>query len=171
MRRNTRHTKSGRKPNRTRQLRWTSNWSGSRKLLRTIEALETRTMLTVSITGVPTWIEQGPAPTQNGQVQGMGSQSNPVVGAVEAIAADPTNADNVYIVTVNGGVWHTTNATNSNPIWTPLTDKLSGLSMASIVFDPLDATRNTLWVGYGRVSSGNRDGGPCRGSLRRPTAE
>jgi hypothetical protein len=133
--------------------------------LRTIEQLDPRVLLTVSVTNVPTWIEQGPGQTQGGQTQGLPS-NNQVVGAVEAVAADPTNANNVYIATVSGGVWHTTNATNANPTWTPLTDSLGSLSMAAIVFDPLDASHKTLWVAYGRVSSGGSDGGPAQGLIK-----
>ena len=70
--------------------------------------------------GNPTWVAQGPAPITN-PVDTYGSPND---GAINAIAADATNAANVFIGSVNGGVWRSTNANNPNapPTWTPLTD-------------------------------------------------
>jgi len=62
----------------------------------------------------PTWVEQGPGPTINGQTQGLTNPSNPVSGAINAIATDPTNPNLVYVGTVNGGIWKSTNATSAN---------------------------------------------------------
>ena len=57
-----------------------------RRMPACIEPLEDRSLLSV------TWIEQGPGPMLDGpQVTGMGAQRNPVAGAVQAIAAHPTN--------------------------------------------------------------------------------
>ena len=87
----------------------------------------------------------------------------PQVGAIEAIAADPTNADRVFVASVGGGVWETTNATAASPTWTPLTDQMPSLEMGAIAFDPNDGTFNTLWAGTGRFSNGFGDGGPTVG--------
>ena len=48
-----------------------------------LEPLEDRRLLAVSLTGVPSWVEQGPGPIVNGQTEGL--TYNPVTGAVEAI--------------------------------------------------------------------------------------
>src|SRR5262245_10375542 len=109
------------------------------------------------------WIEQGPGIIRNGQTEGI--PDNPVVGAVNAVvAATPTDGNVVYIGTVNGGVWKTTNATAAPPTWTPLTDHLSfvgvfpGLSIASLAMSPTDP--NTLFAGTGSTSAEAFEGGP-----------
>ena len=102
-----------------------------------IEPLESRIAPAITLLGVPNWLNEGPGQTTGGQVEGMGD--NQVVGAVEKIAAHPTNADIVYVVTVHGGIWKTGNATAANPTWTPLTETLPATGFASIAFDPTDA--------------------------------
>jgi hypothetical protein len=79
-----------------------------------LEPLEDRTLLTA-------WVPIGPAPIVNGQTAG----SLPVSGRVTAIAADPGNANTVYVASAGGGIWKTTNANNSSPNWTPLTDNVT----------------------------------------------
>ncbi|HVX56275.1 MAG TPA: hypothetical protein VHA37_00965, partial [Candidatus Saccharimonadales bacterium] len=79
-----------------------------------LERLEDRVVLTA-------WTPIGPAPILNGQIAGSG----PVSGRVTGIAADPNNADIVYVATAGGGVWKTTNATAATPNWTPLTDNVT----------------------------------------------
>ncbi|HEY0372025.1 MAG TPA: hypothetical protein VGD79_08480, partial [Thermoanaerobaculia bacterium] len=113
-----------------------------------------------------TWSAQGPAPIHNGQ--GMeGITNKPSVGAVNAIVAHPTSADTVWVGAVNGGIWKTTNATNSSPTWTPQTDSFSSLSIESLTLDPTDGTHNTLVAGAGS-SSRFYQSGPL-GSLLRTT--
>ena len=69
------------------------------------------------------------------------------------MVAHPTDPDILYIGAVNGGVWRTNNATDSNPTWTPLTDDLTSLSIGALEFDLTDATRQTLIAGIGRQSA------------------
>ncbi len=137
-----------------------------RPLRRTLvfESLESRLLLSVGLIGVPIWAEQGPGPIHNGNNVIM--TDSPQAGAVEAIAVDPANAARVFIATVDGGVWRTSNATAANPNWTPLTDQFPSLSMGDIEFSPLDATNNTLFAGVGRFSNGRGDGGSLTGVLR-----
>src|SRR5262245_45603367 len=97
--------------------------SGMRPTRPALERLEERLAPTITLSGVPDWAEQGPGPIfGNPNVVNIG-QKNAVSGAVEAIASHPTNADIVYIGTLNGGVWKTTNATAAGKLidWTPLT--------------------------------------------------
>lgn len=110
------------------------------------------------------WEILGPGPSHNGQVEGITNRE--VVGAVNAIAAHPTNADIVYIGSVNGGIWRTLNATAAAPAWTRQTDGFESLSIGSIEFDPTDATRQTLVAGVARTSSLARFGGTQPGLLR-----
>src|SRR6266545_4290152 len=151
-----------------------------------VEPLESRLLLSVTLAGSPDWIEQGPAPIENGNnvILTAPGQNRPQDAAVQAIAVDPSNANRVFIATVNGGIWRTTNATYSQfdsadndgdgtvdeadetPTWTPLTDQLSSLSMGAVAFSPLDATNNTLFAGNGRFSSGFGDGQTQAGLFR-----
>jgi hypothetical protein len=80
-----------------------------------VEALEDRTLLTLSAT---TWTPIGPAPIS------VAPQFNgPVVaGRVNVAAADPSNANVMYIGTTGGGIWKTADWLDASPVWTPLTD-------------------------------------------------
>ncbi|MGB4858167.1 MAG: hypothetical protein WBP11_02460, partial [Dokdonella sp.] len=83
---------------------------------------------------------------------------NEVSGAVQAIAAHPTNANILYVGAVNGGIWRTYDATAAKPTWAPLTDQLPSQSIGALAFDPLDAAGNTLLAGTGRWSNFARRG-------------
>jgi hypothetical protein len=68
-------------------------------------------------------------------------------GRIDGIAADPSNANNLYIAAASGGVWKTTNATSSNVTWTPLTDNQATLVMGAIAIAP--SNTNTIYAGTG----------------------
>jgi hypothetical protein len=70
-----------------------------------IESLENRCLLTVTLTGVPGWVEQGARPINNAQL--VAAPNNAAGGAVQSIAVDRNNAANIWLGTVNGGVWRT----------------------------------------------------------------
>src|SRR6516162_330670 len=109
----------------------------------------------------PAWVEQGPGPILNGQDEGL--TNNPVAGAINAIV--PISADIVFVGTVNGGVWKTSNATAATPTWTPLTDaQLPALSINSLAVSPVDS--NTLFAGTGSTSSFSFNGSPGFGVAR-----
>lgn len=99
----------------------------------------------------PIWGSLGPGPTESAQVDVP--PDDEVTGAVHALAPHPSNANILYIASVNGGVWRTANATAARPTWTALTDFQRSLSTASIAFDRNDASFQTLVVGTGRVSN------------------
>jgi hypothetical protein len=100
----------------------------------------------------PAWVEQGPGPIFNGaNVQGLPGP-NPAAGAINAIVADPMTADIVFVGTVNGGVWKTSDATAATPTWAPLTDQqLPALSINSLAMSPVSPS--TLFAGTGSTSS------------------
>src|SRR5205807_832748 len=80
-----------------------------------------------------------------GQTTGLIDTNNRVAGAVQTVAIDPKNSNLVYIGTVNGGVWRTTNALNpSGPHWEPLTDFMPTLSIGAITISPLDSDSNPI---------------------------
>ena len=59
------------------------------------------------------WLAQGPAPTENAQVNVP--PNDEASGAIQVIAPHPSTADILYIGAVNGGIWKTTNATAASP--------------------------------------------------------
>jgi hypothetical protein len=104
-----------------------------------------------------TWTQQGPAPILGGQENVFPpSANNPAAGAIEAVAPVPGNANIIYVATVNGGIWKTTNALASTPTWTPLTDFQPSLSMGAIALDAGNV--NTVVAGTGRWGSFGNDG-------------
>ena len=122
-----------------------------------LEALEVRQVLS-------TWVAQGPGPDiQANNV--VIPPTDPVSGAVVAVAASPTNPNLAYLASVNGGVWRTIDATDAAPRWTPLTDaKLPGLSIGSLAVSPLNPS--VIFAGTGITSSLVGAGSPGYGVAR-----
>ena len=90
----------------------------------------------------------GPAST----VQSNDAPPNGTMGAaIQAVLPHPTDANTMYVGGTNGGIWVTRNGGAS---WTPLSDKQRSLSIASLAFDPTDASRGTLIAGVGITSNG-----------------
>jgi hypothetical protein len=114
--------------------------------------------------GCKRWVANGPGPNTVGQVENIANRE--VVGAVNAVAPHPTDANTAYVGAVNGGLWRATNATVAVPAWTPLSDTAPSLSIGALEFDPTDATRQTLLAGIGRFSSLLSRGGARAGLLR-----
>ena len=110
------------------------------------------------------WRHLGPAPAHGGQVEGIANRE--VSGAINALAAHPSNAGILYAGAVNGGVWRTDNATAASPNWIRLTDGLGSLSIAALEFDLTDASSQTLVAGVARTSSLASEGGAQIGMLR-----
>ncbi len=114
------------------------------------------------------WIQQGPGPSEFGQVENLPT-NNEVVGAVNCVTPHPSNADILYIGAVNGGVWRTLNATANTPNWEFISADLPSPSIGALEFDPADASNQTLVVGFGRTSSFLRLGVGPRGIFRTTT--
>jgi hypothetical protein len=94
-----------------------------------LEALEDRVVPSLDFRGVPTWTFQGPAPIVKP------SSGFREVGAIQHVAADRYDANNLFVATVNGGIWRTRNALAGDPTqikWTPLTDQYPSLSIGSV---------------------------------------
>ena len=114
----------------------------------TVSNVESILRTTISATGQPAWVEQGPGPAQGGLVAGM--ENKPVTGAVQSILIDPANAQQIFLGTVNGGVWRTK---NGGLTWEPLTDNLPSPSISQLVFDEAESPRTTLYAATGKTSS------------------
>jgi hypothetical protein len=83
----------------------TSEFSGARQI--------TSTPFNLSETS---WQSIGPSPVA------MSPETFPMIsGRIEAVAADPSNS-NIMYVAGRGGVWKTTDWSDPSPIWVPLTD-------------------------------------------------
>jgi hypothetical protein len=85
------------------------------------------------------WIPIGPAPE-------IGFFEGGVSGRATSIAVNPTNVDDVWLGTANGGVWHTTNAGID---WTPESDAMPPLAIGSLALDCTGGNCATIYVGTG----------------------
>ncbi|MFN2475595.1 MAG: hypothetical protein ABR526_04555 [Chthoniobacterales bacterium] len=68
-------------------------------------------------------------------------------GRPVAIVPDPTNVNVLYVAFSGGGVWKSTNATATQPTWTPMTESLGSLSCGALALDPKN-TQN-VYLGLG----------------------
>lgn len=113
------------------------------------------------------WIQQGPGPSKQGQVENITDRE--ITGAINCVTPHRTDANILYIGGVNGGIWRTTNATAANPTWTWISSDLPAQSIGALEFDPTDATNQTLVAGLGRTSSFSGFGTGNRGIFRTTT--
>src|SRR6516162_2180560 len=108
------------------------------------------------------FVTQGPAPAFGPTGVSRSADAPPngtVTGAIGPVIADSLNANRLFIGTVGGGIWTTT---NGGLTWTPLADNQATLSISSLAFDPTDPNRNTLIAGTGLTANGTVcQTGPC----------
>ena len=90
------------------------------------------------------WSLIGPAPLDGGQVPG----NLAVSGRVAGLAADPTNANIIYMAAAGGGVWKTT---DGGTTWAAPTDNQSTLFMGAIAVAASDP--NTIYAGTGEANN------------------
>ncbi|MEX0676450.1 MAG: ubiquitin-activating E1 FCCH domain-containing protein [Pirellulales bacterium] len=138
------------------------------------EVLEDRSLLSITLTGVPNWFEQGPRPIIEAQLNAL--PNDPAAGAIQSIAVNPNIVDpdhpnnhQIYVGAVNGGVWRTDNFDPANPTataWRPLTDQQASLAISSVAIDPLDTSGNVVFAGTGSFSNLAQQGDPPVGLLR-----
>ena len=107
-----------------------------------LEPLEDRSLPSVLLSSSH-WTAVGPASIQEGP-----SGSPLVSGRLTGIAANPTNANVIYVAAAGGGVWKTINGGTS---WTPLTDGQSTLFMGAIALAP--SSPNTIYAGTGEANN------------------
>jgi hypothetical protein len=141
----------------------TSPHSGPHTLLMRDTCLLVLLVLVWAHCRAQTWVAEGPGPNRLGQVENI--KDGEVTGAIKAVAPHPTDRNIIYVGTVNGGVWKTTNAMTGAPNWRHQTDDDRSLSIGALEFDPTDSRHQTLVAGTGRFSSFG-DGGARIGILR-----
>jgi hypothetical protein len=78
----------------------------------------------------------------------MVEASTPWSGRVTGIAADPGDANTLYIAAAGGGVWKTTNGGGS---WRPLTDDQPTLFMGAIAVAP--SNPSVIYAGTGEANN------------------
>jgi photosystem II stability/assembly factor-like uncharacterized protein len=121
-----------------------------RRALLRLELLEDRTVLSTSIPLDPVnWTPIGPAP--------VNAYNGLSTGRIAALAADPSDANTLYVATAGGGVWKTT---NGGVHWTALTDNQATLYMGAVAVAPSDPL--TIYAGTGEANYG-----PSKIDLRR----
>src|SRR5262245_3885770 len=103
----------------------------------------------------PSLIMQGRGPSLGplGTVQSgdePNGQNGHVAGAVCPVVADPLDANTLFIGTLGGGIWKTTDGGTN---WKALTDKQATLSISSLAYDPTDPSR--LIAGTGLTANGS----------------
>jgi hypothetical protein len=114
----------------------------------------------------PQWLEEGPGP-----ISVPSGGYNKAAGAIQAVATDPIDRDRVFVATVGGGIWVSTNAASAvDPTWIPLSDFAPALSMSAVAIGLLDPNRNTLYAGCGATSHARplvgANSGPLLGLLK-----
>src|SRR5207245_7587401 len=77
-----------------------------------LERLEDRMLFSIDFLGPPEWVQQGPGP-----IIVEGGTGIEGVGAINAVAVDPDNANHAFVATVNGDIWRTFNAKDPSPNW------------------------------------------------------
>src|SRR5439155_795630 len=94
--------------------------------------------------GMPVWRSLGPTQAKyetNGVTLKVSDS-----GRVRRVLQDPTDADTVYVLTSEGGLWKTTTFSQTNPRWNAKTDALLTTSGGNMAFG---RTAKTLYVGLG----------------------
>lgn len=101
-------------------------------------------------TNGPPFKALGPSTIPDGQTDATAGQLSPVSGRVNAIAADPTNPNIVYVGGAQGGVWKTRNAGSADAHWEPLTDHEASMAVGAIAVDPVNP--DIIYVGTGEAN-------------------
>ena len=124
--------------------------------------------------GAPQFSAQGPH-IHGAQVEGSTLPDKPVSGGVQTIITHPTNANVIWVGTVNGGVWKSENADVVPPAlggveWRPLLDVGPAMSIASMDLDPTFPVNslgtNAVLVAAIGAESNFQDGSRRRGIYR-----
>jgi hypothetical protein len=101
--------------------------------------------------------EQAGLPTAGIYGAGIGPNSwewlgpGNIGGRIRAIVIHPTEPNRMWVGSVSGGIWRTT---NSGAGWEPVNDFLANLAVTAMVIDP--ANTNTMYAGTGE-GFGNQD--------------
>lgn len=98
------------------------------------------------------WTPIGPGPIVSGLQQPQTSLSS-VSGRVLSIAVDPIDSRRIYIGTVNGGVWRSTDAGTT---WSARTDDQPSLAIGALAINPMNPAH--IFAGTGEYTYGTTYG-------------
>lgn len=109
------------------------------------------------------WTSFGPAPVYD-RFNIVNANST---GRIGAMLVDPADPRRIFAGTACGGVWY---SADGGAAWTCLTPSMESNAIGDMIFDPADATRQTILVGTGEpVSSGVYGAGIFRVTLNPPS--
>lgn len=75
-------------------------------------------------------------------------------GRIRSMVIDPANANSIWVGSVSGGIWHTSDAGAS---WLPVNDFMANLAVSSLVIDP--SNPNVMYAGTGEsYAAGGAEG-------------
>ncbi len=102
------------------------------------------------------WTELGPSPLRSVATVGVDGDFGLVTGRATAVVVDQNDltGNTVYLGGAYGGVWKSTNATNSDPtqvLWKPIIDDQATTAVGAIAVQP--GNGNLLLVGTGEANS------------------
>src|ERR1700686_1158846 len=112
---------------------------------RKIESLVNGSLTTPIGPDAAAWTPIGPTTISNGQPLSGGNTS--VSGGGTRIVVDPTNANNVYLGTAQGGVWR---SLDGGTTWLSIFDNAKSLAIGALTLAPSDPT--ILYVGTGEFN-------------------
>jgi hypothetical protein len=101
--------------------------------------------LSAVLTPDAAWTPLGPTSITNGQALSGGDTA--VSGRVTSIAVDPTNSNNVYLGTAQGGVWR---SLDGGTTWAAIFDSAQSMAVGALALAPSDPTK--LYVGTGEFN-------------------
>ena len=87
-----------------------------------------------------------------------------VGGRIRAMVIHPTQTNRMWIGSVGGGIWY---SSNSGASWSAVNDFMSNLAVSTLAMDPTNP--NTMYAGRARVST-TPTASVARASTRAPTA-
>ncbi len=101
------------------------------------------------------WTSMGPAPIDNNAASD-GYKYGLVTGRINALAADPSNAQVAYTGSTAGGLWKTTSCCSASTSWTPLWEGKDFVSQAvsAIAIDP--GNPQVIYAGTGDADAGDQ---------------
>ncbi|MFZ9694526.1 MAG: hypothetical protein ACO3AY_01480 [Chitinophagaceae bacterium] len=95
------------------------------------------------------WEERGPnadaVGPSNGNTRANGGITAGRIRSIMVDSLDP-NKKTVFVGSVSGGLWKTTDITASPAVWTPINDFMSNLAIAAITQDPRQGFQNIMYL-------------------------
>lgn len=90
-----------------------------------------------SVTNPASWVTRGPLN---------------VGGRTRCVVVDPNHASTVFAGSVSGGLWK---STDGGTTWTKWGNHMTNIAISTLIFDPSDATSNTMYMGTGERAYGD----------------